>query len=79
VFLIFFDIYFYSDGSRSNEYAYHFDFLKYDFYYFYGYAKFCLYILIGLSRFLTDRHVCLSVKEYLSIFKHILENIQRIC
>jgi hypothetical protein len=60
VFLIFFDIYFYSDGSRSNEYAYHFDFLKYDFYYFYGYAKFC-------------------VKEYLSIFKHILENIQRIC
>jgi hypothetical protein len=39
-------------------------------------------VTAGLSRRLTDRHVrpsCPSVKEYLSIFKHILENIQRIC
>jgi hypothetical protein len=32
----------YSDESRSNECAYCFDFLKYDFYYFYRHAKFCL-------------------------------------
>jgi hypothetical protein len=31
-------IYFNSDGSRSNECAYHFDFLKYDFYHFYGHT-----------------------------------------
>jgi hypothetical protein len=34
--------FFYSDGSGSNEYAYHSSFLKYDFYYFYGHANFCL-------------------------------------
>jgi hypothetical protein len=30
-----------SDGSRRNECVYFFNFLKYDFYYFYGHAKFC--------------------------------------
>jgi hypothetical protein len=42
-----FDIFyfFYLDGSRSNECANHFDFLKYYFYYFYGHANFCLCIL----------------------------------
>jgi hypothetical protein len=30
------------DGSGSNECAYHSDFLKYDFYFFYGHANFCL-------------------------------------
>jgi hypothetical protein len=35
-------IYFYSNGSRSNECAYCSNFLKYDFYYFYGHANFCL-------------------------------------
>jgi hypothetical protein len=32
----------YSNGSGSNESVYHFDILKYDFYYFYGHANFCL-------------------------------------
>jgi hypothetical protein len=40
--LIFFS---YSDGSGSNECAYYYDFIKYDFYYFYGHANFCLCIL----------------------------------
>jgi hypothetical protein len=35
-------IIFYSYGSRSNECAYRSDFLKYDFYFFYGHANFCL-------------------------------------
>jgi hypothetical protein len=38
----FFIFYFYSDGSGSNECAYCSDFLKYDFYYFYGHTNFCL-------------------------------------
>jgi hypothetical protein len=40
IFLIFFKIN--SDGLGSNECAYHSDFQKYDFYYFYGHAIFCL-------------------------------------
>jgi hypothetical protein len=43
-FILFYFI-FNSDGSRSNEYAYHSDFLKYDFCYFYGHANLCLCIL----------------------------------
>jgi hypothetical protein len=39
--LCFFYFYFFFE-SGSNEYAYHSDFLKYDFYYFYGHANFCL-------------------------------------
>jgi hypothetical protein len=39
VFFIYF-IFFYSDRLGSNQYAYRFDFLKYDFYYFYGHANF---------------------------------------
>jgi hypothetical protein len=46
----------------------------------------CQQVGLGLSRRRMDRHVrhiqkgsCPSVKEYSSIFKHILENIQRIC
>jgi hypothetical protein len=35
-------LFIYSDGSGSNECAYRFDFLKYDFYYFYGHPNFCL-------------------------------------
>jgi hypothetical protein len=40
-----FDIFifiFNSNGLESNECAYRSDFLKYDYYYFYGYANFCL-------------------------------------
>jgi hypothetical protein len=37
-----FKIFFYSDELESNECAYRFDFLKYDFYYFYRHANFCL-------------------------------------
>jgi hypothetical protein len=36
---------FYSDRLGSNESNYRFDFLKYDFYYFYGHANFCIWTL----------------------------------
>jgi hypothetical protein len=42
VFYIYFLIFLYSNRLGSNEYAYHSDFLKFDFYYFYGHANFCL-------------------------------------
>jgi hypothetical protein len=41
-FLFFIFLFFYSDVSGSNECAHLSDFLKYDFYYFYGHANFCL-------------------------------------
>jgi hypothetical protein len=45
MFFIFFYIFFYSDGLGSNECAYHSNYMKYYFSYFYGHANFCLYTL----------------------------------
>jgi hypothetical protein len=42
-FYFLFFIFINSDGSRSNECANRSDFLKYDFYYCYGHANFCLF------------------------------------
>jgi hypothetical protein len=56
-----------SDGSRSNECAYRFDFLKYDFYFFYGHANFCLKFI----------HYIFSTHQHLEIFCTTLHNSSR--